>query len=146
MNNFSTLHRFGYSVKLSVNVVSLIPYLSKLYEESVITESDASDCVYSAVNDIPVSYHVRVYNNKESRAFRDECHIYSNWSYTMVNSMVEEIKTMDENQYMFFADDRDELVQMVNDIVSHCKEFDFHGEFTRITLHTCPIDHGYRAF
>ena len=64
MNNFSTLHRFGYSVKLSVNVVSLIPYLSKLYEESVITESDASDCVYSAVNDIPVSYHVRVYNNK----------------------------------------------------------------------------------
>lgn len=146
MRNFFNLHRFGYSVTLHVDVASLIPYLSKLYEDTNITEDVAADCVYSAIDDIPVSYRVRVYNNKESRDFRDNCHVYSNWSYNMVMTTVEEIKAMGKNDYMFFADDKDELVQMVNDIVSHCKDFDFHGEFTKITLHTCPIDHGYRAF
>ena len=146
MRNFFNLHRFGYSVILSVDVDSLIPYLDKLYEDTEITETAASDCIYTAVDEIPISYRVRVYNHYEARAFRDDCHIYGNWYHSMVDAMVEEIKAMDENQYIFFADDYDELVSMVNAIVDHCKEFGFHGEFSEITLHTRPIDYGYQTF
>jgi len=146
MNNFFTLHRFGYSVTLRVNVESLVPYLSGLYAETEITEKEASDCVYSAINEIPVSYRVRVYNNHDARAFRDDCDIYGNWYYTMVNAMVDVIKAMDDNEYIFFADDDDELVTLINDIVNHCKEFGFHGEVSDITLHARPINWGYQAF
>jgi len=146
MRNFFNLHRFGYSVTLSVDIDSLIPYLSKLYEDTEITESVAADCVYSAVDEIPVSYRVRVYNNKDARAFRDDCEIYANWYHNMVVSMMETINTMDDNQYIFFADDKDELTQLVNDIVNHCKDMRFHGEVSDITLHTRPIDWGHRTF
>ena len=146
MRNFFNLHRFGYSVNLHVDVNSLVPYLSRLYEEIEIDEHEASECVYSAVNEIPVSYRVRVYDNHSARDFRDECHIETNWTYSMVTATVDEIKAMSDNEYMFFSDDRDELVQMVNDITDHCKEMGFHGEFSKIMMHTCPIDYGYRAF
>ena len=139
MRNFFNLHRFGYSVILHVDVASLIPYLTKLYEESVIDEPAASDCVYMAINDIPVSYRVRVYNNRESRDFRTDCEIHANWYHSMVQSMMEVIDTMGDNDYIFFADDMDELVQMVNDIVDHCKEMGFRGEVSEITCTPAPL-------
>ena len=146
MNNFFNLHRFGYSVHLHVNIDSLVPYLSKLYDETEIDERAAADCVYSAINEIPVSYRVRVYSNKDARNFRDDCEIYANWYHSMVTAMMDVIKTMDDNEYVFFADDDDELIHLVNDIVDHCKEMGFHGEVSEIVLHTRPIDWGCRTF
>lgn len=146
MKNWHDLNRFSYSVLLLVDVDSILEYISTVYEEQDLTRVDAYNSFSAQLDEVSSDFRVRVYGNFDKKQFVDEVTIYGNWYYTTAKEYSKVISALCDNEVMIFADDRDELIAMINAIHDNCVAHNIHGEFGEIIMHNRPIDWNYGKF
>ena len=141
---FNGVNEFRYSVTVTIDFNSVSEYLKSVYG-SADTFIDCADCMLEQAGELECEWNVRIYGNFAARRFADEI-MLSSWNNSAIFAARDEITALQENEFILYADNRDELNECMNVFVDHCKRHNIRGFVSAITLHVRPIENGAREF